>query len=60
MGAMPETGGRTLTFRRVWAKDLPRWEKRGWRESHRRAGPSAMLYGEGYVDVWIVKEKTDG
>ncbi len=45
-----------MTFRRVWAKDLPAWEKRGWRESHRRPGPSAALMGEGYWDVWIVKE----
>lgn len=56
---MAEERRRTVTFRRVWSKDLPKWERRGWRESHRRVSPTAALMGEGYVDVWIVKGFTD-
>ena len=46
---------------RVWAYEMPAFEREGWRFSHALAGrPSEQLYGPGYRDCWMMREVTHG
>jgi len=46
---------------RVWAHEMPAFERDGWRFSHALVGgPSEQLYGPGYRDCWMVREVSHG
>jgi len=41
---------------RVWAHEMPAFEREGWRFSHVLVGgPSEQLHGPSYRDCWMVR-----
>jgi len=46
---------------RVWAHEMPGYERAGWRFSHAIVGgPSEQLFGPGYRDCWMTRETAHG
>jgi hypothetical protein len=42
---------------RVWAYELPAYEREGWRFSHAiLGGPGEQIYGPGHRDCWLMRK----
>ena len=56
-GAAGVGAGRALEYRRVWAHELPVWERRGWELSHGRDTTIHDVWGDPWADIWVVRQQ---
>jgi len=54
------SAGPVTEWIRVWAYEIPAYQRDGWRFSHAiMGGPSEQLLGPSWRDCWMVREVQD-